>query len=473
MKAAALLVRLSDVEPEEIRWLWPGRIPLGKLTILDGDPGTSKTTLALDLAARVSRGEAMPDGSKTDLDRPRGIVLLTAEDGLADTIRPRLDAAGADAEQVVALQAVTGPTGRERLPTIQDVGALREGIDAVDAALVILDPLVAYLGSGVDSHRDASVRAVLGGLAQLAEETGVAVLAIRHLNKSESSNALYRGGGSIAFTASARSVLLAGRDPGDPTRERKVLASSKCNVAEPQTSLAYRSIMASNGAVCIEWLGTSPHSADDLLRERPRNGLSKLEEAKQWLQDELGDGPAQTTELEERAELCELSWRTVRRASRELGVKPRKEGYGGPWVWELPDQEHEGREQEDDDHTAVGKNGADSNNLAIFENQEAENPYGKRTFTKAATSKDPGHLRGDEGQTKAATEPRPGHLRERPSGVRSFSDPRPEDGQDSGTGDVWQDGSEPEDQAVDGNATDRPGGRRVRIPVGLIDGNWS
>lgn len=455
MKDTALLVRLCDVEPEEIRWLWRGRIPLGKLTILDGDPGTSKTTLALDLAARVSRGDVMPDGSKTDLDGPQGIVLLTAEDGLGDTIRPRLDAAGADAEQVVALQMIAGPMGRERLPTIQDVAALREAIKVVDAALIILDPLVAYLGQNVDSHRDASVRAALAGLAQLAEDTGVAVLAIRHLNKSEGSNALYRGGGSIAFTASARSVLLAGMDPADPNRERKVLASSKCNLAAPQTSISYLSVMAPNGAVYIEWLGDSPHSADDLLRQDAHNKRTKLVEAMEWLSDELGDGPVHSTDLQEQAKLIGLGWRTVRRASDELRVRHTKDGYNGPWVWTLPGQEHEGRHHEGDAHTTDASNGATSDDLAIFEDQEAEDSNNEATFAKVAN------------------EPGSGHLRETPGGATSFSDPRPEDGQDSGTGDVWQDGSEPGDEGVDGDATHRPGRRLQKVPVGLIDGNWS
>lgn len=432
MSTTARLVRLSDVPPEQVRWLWHGRIPLGKLTILDGDPGTAKTTLALDLAARVSRGDVMPCQTGTDLDGPRGVVLLTGEDGLGDTIRPRLDAAGADVERVVALQGVSAPVGPDRLPTLQDVDALRDGIQAVDAALVIFDPIVAYLGGDVDSHRDASVRSALAGLSNLADETGVAVLAIRHLNKSESGKAMYRGGGSIGFSASARSVLLVGMDPGDPNRERRVLASVKCNLAAPQRSLAYRSVMADTGHVCIEWLGYSPHTADDLVDPENVARVGKLKQAVQWLEDELSDGPMQSTELDDRAKELGLAWKTVWRASKELGVRKTKDGFGGPWLWMLPGHDPESK--------------ATSNDLANFEDREAQDPHNERMSTKAASG------------------PSNGQLRKKPSENRFFSDPRPKDGQDSGTDPLGTMGR-PRD-------AEDPGRRLVSTATTLIDGGW-
>ena len=193
----------------------------------------------------------------------------------------------------------------------------------------------------------------------------------------------------------------------------------------------------------------------------------------EWLREELSDGPVHATDLQERAEVFGLSWTTVRRAQKKLGVRPTKNGYSGPWVWTLPGQEQEGRTQKDDEHTKDPPNGANSNNLAIFEDQKAEDPNNEATFAKAATSREPGHLRGDKGQTKAANDPSSDHLRERSSGVSSFSDPRPEDGQDSGTGHLCQKGTEPDLQDSDERCATVPGGGLATISVGLIDGDRS
>src|SRR5579883_3003453 len=188
-------ILVSKVKPEQVRWLWPGRIPLGKLTILDGDPGLGKSLLTLDLAARVTKGGPMPDGSTSDLGGPRGVVLLACEDDPADTLRPRLDAAGADCSRIVLLSAVREavPRGdaietRERMPSLADLGAIREAIRQVDAALVIVDPVTAYTVG--DTHVDADMRALLAKLAEVAGELGVAIVVVRHLNKSGGGNPL-------------------------------------------------------------------------------------------------------------------------------------------------------------------------------------------------------------------------------------------------------------------------------------------
>lgn len=333
------IVRLSDVEPETVRWLWPGRIPLGKLTILDGDPGLGKSTLTLDLAARISRGEPMPDGEDPSPDGPRGTVLLTAEDGLADTIRPRLDAAGADPEHVAALRTVAPAEedGQARLPTVNDTEDIRAAVRTVDAALVVVDPLVAYLGGDVNSHRDQDVRKALAGLTELAEEEEVAVLAIRHLNKSGGSNPLYRGGGSIGLVAAARVGLLVAADPEDPEEERRVLAPTKANLSEEPPALAFH-LETVDSAVRIVWDGETGQTARDLLDRPSDEQRTKAEEAQRWLRGELADGPRPVKDLKREVGSLGFSWRTVESAKNRLDVKASREGgvgSEGRWVWKL------------------------------------------------------------------------------------------------------------------------------------------
>ena len=333
----AVVVHLADVEPERVTWLWPGRIPLGRLTILDGDPGLGKSVLTLDIAARVTRGDMMPDGAR-GLKSPRGVVLLGCEDGLADTVRPRLDAAKADVGRIVALQAVRDGEGRARLPTVGDATAIAEAARAVDAAVLIVDPLSAFLGRGVDGHRDTDVRQALASLAELAERTGLAVFAVRHLTKAGGSNPLYRGGGSIAIIAAARSGLLLARDPDDD--DLRVLATTKCNLAPPQPSLALR-LDATKEALRVEWLGTSKRSAGDLLVS-DRDERTTRDEAVEFLREELNSEPKSVRSLQAAARAAGVSWRTLERVKAPLGVKSVKLGFGdGGWVWQLTDEDRQ------------------------------------------------------------------------------------------------------------------------------------
>ena len=341
---AAVLVRLADVAPERVRWLWAGRIPLGKLTILEGDPDLGKSTLALDLVARVTAGAAMPDGARGDLDGPSGAVLLSAEDGLADTIRPRLDAAGADCSRVVALTLINerDADGRlvPRLPTLADLDALREAVQRVDAKLVVVDPLMAFVPSRVDTSSDRDVRHVLARLALLAEELGIAVVVVRHLNKSGGTNPKYRGGGSIAFTAAARSVLLVAEDPDNP--ERRVLARVKGNLAPPQPSLAFRLEGTPEGGVRVAWMGASEYTAAALLAAPPED-RSALDEAKALLVEILASGPRPSKDAQREAREAGVNDRTLRRAREALGVVTAKVGKPGDrgqhWTWGLPGAE--------------------------------------------------------------------------------------------------------------------------------------
>lgn len=359
-KAGPILISLAEVVPVPVRWLWPGRIPLGKLTVLDGDPGVSKSLLSVDLAARVSRGLAMPDGSHGDLSGPVGVVLLSAEDDPADTVRPRLDAAGGDPARVVMLRAVRstrtendGTTRtRERSVTLADLPALRDSIRSAAAALVVVDPVMAFLGTDTDAHMDADIRSLLAPLAQLAAEASVAVMVVRHLRKSGATNPLYAGGGSIGIIGAARAGLMVVWDPDDAEGNRRILAPTKSNLAALPESMAYTvepvHVESVGDVPRIIWKGTSPHTAADLMarageRESGEKGnkrRSTRDAAADWLEAELRrtGGTRPVKEIRAEGAAAGYSWTTLRRAQEALGVESRRAGYSpqAGWVWALP-----------------------------------------------------------------------------------------------------------------------------------------
>jgi hypothetical protein len=332
---------LSSVQPERVEWLWPGRIPRGKLSLLDGDPGLGKSVLTMDLAARVSSGQSMPwEPREPGEDRdPAGVVLLTAEDGLADTVVPRLKAAGADLDRVRALETVPDkPPRPPQLP--EDCDWIGEAVKQVEAALVIIDPLMAYLAGGVNSHRDQDVRRALLPLAQLAQRTGAAVLVVRHLNKAMGGNPLYRGGGSIGIIGAARSGLLVARDPDNP--DRRVLASTKCNLAKLPASLSFDLSAADNGGLRVGWIGESAHTAETLLTA-PIDGEDRgaVAQAVEVLRSILADGPRPVKEVQREARKAGVSEVTLRRAKALLSIRSDRIGFGsdGVWCWSLPEVE--------------------------------------------------------------------------------------------------------------------------------------
>lgn len=270
--------RLADVEPEPVSWLWPGRLPLGKLVTLDGDPGLGKSTLATDIGARTTTGADWPDGSVCGY--PGAVLVMSAEDGLADTVRPRFDAAGADVSKVYAIEGVPviteDGTRVLRPPTMADITGLEEGITATGARLLTIDVVMAYLPTGVDAHKDQDVRRVLSALATLADKTRCTVLMLRHLNKAPGRDPLYRGGGSIGIVGAARAGLLVARDPGD--ENLRILASVKSNLGPAAGSLSYRLLDApEHGCARIEWQGTSNHTAHTVLAEPHRDDEDDLD----------------------------------------------------------------------------------------------------------------------------------------------------------------------------------------------------
>jgi hypothetical protein len=256
-----VLTLYSEIQPSTVRWLWKPWIPLGAISLLDGDPGLGKSTLSIDLAARVSKPYAMPYGSSS-LSGPASVLLLSAEDDPAATIRPRLDVSGADPKRVIGLEAIKTEEGEQPPVLPWDLGIIEEIIQAHGIAVVIVDPLMAYLDGNIDAHRDQDIRRCLHRLKELAQRTNAAILVIRHLNKLVGGPALYRGGGSIGIVGAVRSALIVGRDPKNP--HTLVLASVKNNLAPTPRSLIY-SLESAGSVARIAWGGETDLTAEDIL----------------------------------------------------------------------------------------------------------------------------------------------------------------------------------------------------------------
>jgi len=327
--------RVADVEERPVNWLWPSRIASGKLTLFQGDPSVGKSTVTLDIAARITRGLAWPD--RSDCFAPLGeVLLLSAEDSIADTIRPKLRAAEANLARVVV---VDGKRHRGH-PGISPISLETDLLDIAaelrarpDVRLLVMDPISAYLGA-VDSHANADVRRVLAPIAHFAELFNVAVIAVTHLNKSGGGKAIYRGTGSLAFVAAARAAWSFTRDPNDP--DRCIMAQVKNNLAKAMPGLAYR---LDGEPPRVIWEADPIYvNADDMLAEESGEGdNSARQEAAEWLRSILSDGPISAVELQRRAEADGIKERTLKRAKALAGVESKREGFGGSWTWQLKD----------------------------------------------------------------------------------------------------------------------------------------
>ena len=326
---SAAIICLADVQRESVEWIWRSRIPRGKLSIIAGQPGEGKSTVTLDLAARITRGETLPDGCTA----PQGsVLLLSAEDGLADTIGPRLDAAGADATRVYALTAIKTLDGARPVNLANDLPRLREAMDAVQPILVVVDPLSAYLGK-TDSWKDAEVRSVLSPLAELANERRCAITAVMHFSKATGQKPINKILGSVGFAAAARVVLGVGSDPDNAAR--RFLLPVKNNLAPAAPTLAFT---LDDGRVIWEPSPVTGVTADSILDASSSDSAERTD-AERFLRDLLADGsPVPAAEVTRHARDNGISPRTLHRAKSRLGVKSERSGYGssGRWSWHLP-----------------------------------------------------------------------------------------------------------------------------------------
>lgn len=318
---------LAHVEPKPIEWLWPQRMPLGMIVILDGDPGLGKSTVSLDLAARVSTGRPMPDHTSSCLRGPATVLLMGAEDDLARTIQPRLKVAGADLSRIYHL-------GVEELPSLTAVGLIRQAVQHHDARLLVIDPLMAYLPCDVNAYRDQDMRRILSPLAALAAELQVTILLIRHLTKTGGTQVIYRGGGSIGIIGAARSGMLITEHPEDS--DKRVLAMSKANLAHRALSLIYR--LEGNPIPSVIWEGTTRETATHLLElaELTTDERSALHEAAHWLFDYLlREGPQSSSVVIDKSQKAGIAPATLKRAKAKLQIRSYREG--DRWMMALPE----------------------------------------------------------------------------------------------------------------------------------------
>lgn len=251
------MIRLSDVPLEDIAWLWPHRFPLGKVSLLFGEPGASKSYLTADMAARVTVGREWPDGSGT---APLGNVLLIGtEDALGDTVRHRIQVLGGNVDRVFAWKTP--------LNLAHDIERLRRAVEVTGVKLIVIDPVMQFVGSKTDTHRDSAVRLVLNSLAELAQETGACIILILHTNKDETKAVMNRASGSIAFTAVPRAVYLVAREDTSADA-RRFLASVKFSIGPYPATLAYRlkAEPREQHAKLVWEAGTVSQTASEILR---------------------------------------------------------------------------------------------------------------------------------------------------------------------------------------------------------------
>lgn len=326
------LVTLSEVTPEDLTWHLYPYIPLGKVVVIEGDPGCGKTYLVLSLCAAATVGKHPFTGEQ---DRQAvSVLFLTAEDGLADTIHPRLEKLGADLTRFVALRGtVQVVDGKEEKGSVwlSDITVLEEALERTHPALVVIDPFQGFLGAEVDMHRANEIRPILARLAGLAEKHKCAVLIIRHLSKGGQSRNLYRGLGSIDIVAAARSVLLAGNLPHDP--EQRALIHMKSSLAPQGPAMGYRL----GGPQGFEWTGPSSLTASDLLAPEQHKRGPKAISAEEFLHEALKDGPRLRSKIETSAKERGIAERTLRRAFDNLAVvTTRTKEFPARAMWSLP-----------------------------------------------------------------------------------------------------------------------------------------
>ena len=342
-KAKAITICAADVVIEEVEWLWRNRFPVGKISLIAGDPGLGKSFLTADMTARVSTGKPWVDGSPCKMGN---VLFLSAEDAAADTIVPRLKSMDANLKNIHILEAVTEVMvdgNKERGFSLEsDIKTLEDLLEKIQGVkLVIIDPITSYLGSGksCDSHKNSDVRAILSPLSKLAERKRVAIVLVSHLNKSESQSAINRVTGSGAFVAAARVAYYVAKSPDDP--DLKIFAPVKANLAPPMEALSYTIQSKEDGKPFFHWEQTrlGVINLDEFLNRGSKKEDGKLDEAKEVLAELIKEKPEwDRKELLGVAKGIGVSERTLDRAKIDLGIKTIRSGFGKDKksVWTSP-----------------------------------------------------------------------------------------------------------------------------------------
>ena len=304
------LIRMSEIATEQVKWLWYPYIPFGKITVIQGDPGDGKTTAVLAIAAAITTGTPLPESKETI--GPVAVIFQTAEDGLGDTIKPRLEQAGADCERVIVIDETD--KALSLLDKRIETALLQTG-----AKLLILDPLQAYLGADVDMHRANEIRPVLKRISTIAEQTGCAVVVVGHLNKG-TNKSQYRGLGSIDIQAAARSVITVGRVKGK--QYVRAIAQGKNNLAPEGRTIGFQ-LDPDTG---FKWTGVLEMTIDDLLSGSMPERDTTYDRAVDFLKSELSERRRPAAELFQKAAEQDISEKTLRNAKKALDVNVTKDG---------------------------------------------------------------------------------------------------------------------------------------------------
>jgi len=331
------LVRLADVEPTSVSWLWPGYLARGKLTLLGGDPDLGKSLICTDAAARLSTGAHWARGPRAEVG---STIFICSEDGIADTIRPRAEVAGADLEMLHVFESTFVSNGKRKTFSLQnDLDTLGAAIEKLgNTELICIDAITSYMGK-IDSHRTTDVRAVLEPVAEFAERHRVAILGVTHPPKAAQGNALRAFTGSFAFIAAPRIGFFV---TTEPDTDRRLLLPVKNNIGMKAPGMGYYVSTKTVGnniiAPCILWddapVDVTADQAIAAAHAALKDGGS-LKDAKSFLRDLLALGSISSKEAEEAAEANGISSRTLKRAKKELGVKSEKGGFEGGWQWTL------------------------------------------------------------------------------------------------------------------------------------------
>lgn len=340
-RSAELIFRkCSDIEAKPIHWLWPGRIARGKLTMIAGNPGLGKSQLTVDIAAIVSTGGQWPVDHA--LCESGNVLILSAEDGAEDTLRPRLEAAEANLDKIFIIDAVKESSKegvKHRSFNLKvDIERLAQVLEkTTNVAAIFIDPLTSYLGE-VDSHKTADVRALLSPLSKLAEKYNTAIICVSHLNKGGSTEALMRVTGSLGFVAAARAAYVVTGDKDD--KRKRLLLPLKNNLGNDETGFAFNvePCCLGNGIPTsrIRWLSEivtiTANEAVAAQSELPKSKNTR-EEEKEFLREMLVEGPKSAEDIKRNAAEAGYSWRTIERAKKDLEIKPIR--IDGHWVWPL------------------------------------------------------------------------------------------------------------------------------------------